>query len=117
MWHSRLLRRTLGRPDYVATSLAHLNAVGREHAQQLGSQLDGVVRDDGGTNRRAAFKMLGDIRNLQAMKALGDAANEIVAPISPPRLVWSGYAMVVVIVATFLAVPVALGSLLGLLLR
>jgi hypothetical protein len=117
VWHSRLLRRTLGRPDYVIESLAHINAVGREHAQQLGSQLDSVVHADEGTKGRAAFKMLADIRNLSAIKELGDAADEIVAPISPSRLVWSGYAMVVVVVATFLAVPVAAGSLIGLLLR
>jgi hypothetical protein len=117
LWHARLLRRTLGTPEFVAQSLTKLNEVGREHAQRLAPQLDELTHADEGTKARTAFKMLRDLRNLSAFREIGEAANEIVAPVSAPRLVWSGYAVGIVMVATFLAVPVALASLVGLLLR
>jgi hypothetical protein len=117
VWHSRLLQRTLGSPDHVVQSFSHLGAVSREHSQRLGLELDNVTNADRGTKARTAFKMLGNVRNLSALKELGEASEVIVAPISGPRLLWSGYAVAVVVAASFLAVPVAIGSAIGLLLR
>lgn len=117
VWHSRLLQRTIGQPDYVVQSFARLGEVSREHSQRLVEQLDHVVNADRGTKARTAFKMLGNVRNLSAVKEMGEASEVIVAPISAPRLVWSGYAVAIVVAASFLAIPVAIGSAIGLLLR
>lgn len=117
VWHARLLRRTLGSPDFIVQSLTDLNEVGRQHAQRLGPQIEELTNTDQAAKARTAFKMLRDFRNLSAFKEIGEAANVLIAPVSAPRLVWSGYAVAIVMAATFLAVPVALGSLIGLLLR
>jgi hypothetical protein len=117
LWHGRLLQRTLGQPDYLVQSIGRLGEVSREHSQQLAEQLDHVVSADEGTKTRAAFKMLRNVRNLSALKEMGEASSAIVAPISGPRLVWSGYAVAIVAAASFLAIPVAIGSAIGLLLR
>jgi hypothetical protein len=117
VWHSRLLQRTLGQPDYLVQSIGRLGEISREHSQRLGEQLDHVVNADQGTKARSAFKMLRNVRNLSAVKEMGEASNAIVAPISGPRLVWSGYAVAIVAAASFLALPVAIGSAIGLLLR
>jgi hypothetical protein len=116
-WHSRLLRKTLGSPEFLVRSLTDLNQSGSEHAKRLARQLDDVTHADKGTKLRSAFKMLRDIRNLSAIKELGDSANDIVAPISVPRLVLSGYAVAIVLGAVLLAIPVMFVSLIGLALR
>jgi hypothetical protein len=117
VWHSRLLQRTLGQPDYVVQSFSRLGEVSREHSQRLGAELDNLANADRGTKARTAFKVLGNVRNLSALKEMGEASEVIIAPISGPRLVWSGYAVAIVVAASFLAVPVAIGSAIGLLLR
>lgn len=117
VWHSRLLQRTLGQPEYLVQSFTRLGEVSREHSQRLGEQLDNLANADQGTKARTAFKLLGNVRNLSAVKEMGEASNVIVAPISGPRLVWSGYAVAIVAAASFLAIPIAIGSAIGLLLR
>ena len=116
-WHSRLLQRTLGTPTFVVESLAAARAKGQEHYDRLSTQLDHVLNADKGTRARGALRMLANVRNLSALKEVSDASNAVIEPISVQRMVWTGYAAVIVAGAIILAVPIAFFSVIGLLLR
>ena len=75
-----------------------------------------------GTQTRApvvggALKTLANVRNLKAVKEISGSAIGFVAPISPRRLLITGYAAAVVVGAVVLALPVMFFSLVGLALR
>lgn len=117
LWHSKLLQRTLGNPAFIDQSLAAAQAKGQEHYQRLSKELDGVLKGDKGTRARSALKMLTNVRNLSAFKEVSEASTAVIEPISPQRIAWTGYAAAIVALAIILAVPIALFSLVGLLLR
>jgi hypothetical protein len=117
LWHSKLLQRTLGSPAFIDESLAAAQAKGQEHYHRLSTELDGVLNGDRGTRARSALKMLTKVRNLSALKEVSDASTAVIEPISPQRMVWTGYAAAVVVVAIVLAAPIAFFSVIGLLLR
>ena len=116
-WHRRLLLRTLGRPQFVVDTLVSLNQTGRVRIQELARELDNVKYADKGTRVGGALKTLANVRNLKAVKEISGSAIGFVAPISPRRLLITGYAAAVVVGAVVLALPVMFFSLLGLALR
>jgi hypothetical protein len=116
-WHGRLLRRTLGSSQFIVGWFTSMQEVGVNEARHLAEQLDDVVHADQGTRVRSTLRMLTRVRNLRALKDIGDSANAIIEPISPGRLALTGYAAIVVGVAVIMSFPVLFCSLVGLALR
>lgn len=117
MWHTRLLRRTLGDPAFIDDTIGAAHTKSQEHYARLNGELGDVLHGVEGRRKRNAVRVLMSLRTVSAVRDVTETSSRFIEPVSPQRLVLTAYAAVVLAAAMLLVVPVVLFSLIGLLLR